>query len=366
MRIVHLLAPAPYGGLERVVEMLASGQRAAGHDVHVVVSISADPAEHPFVATLRQRQIPVHEIRGSAKAYRAEYRRLREILAQLAPEVLHSHGYRSDVIGGLAARGQRIARVSTAHGFTGGGMKDLLYEWIQRAGWRMHDAVIAVSQPLVVKLTAAGIRPPKLQLIPNGWGRGAAGLSRDEARRTLDLPLDTRLIGWVGRLSREKGADVMVDTVPYLAPGLTAVMVGDGPERAGLEARAAALGVADRIRWLGSVADAGRYFAAFDAFALTSRTEGTPIALFEAMAARVPIVATAVGGVPDVVTANEALLVRSEDPAAAGAALNQLFAVPAETAERAKAAAGRLEGKYGVEAWVRRHDEVYRAARAGR
>jgi glycosyltransferase involved in cell wall biosynthesis len=153
--------------------------------------------------------------------------------------------------------------------------------------------------------------------------------------------------------------------VAHLPVGVTLAMVGDGPERSGLEAWAAQRGVADRIRWLGAVPEAGRYLAAFDAFALSSRTEGTPIALFEAMAAHLPIVATAVGGVPDVVTDREAILVPSEDPVALGMGITRVFAEPA-TATRVAAAATRLEDQYGVAAWIRRHDDVYRAAIAAR
>jgi glycosyltransferase involved in cell wall biosynthesis len=204
-----------------------------------------------------------------------------------------------------------------------------------------------------------------VHLLPNGWGRGAPAFPRDEARQGLALPTGLRLVAWVGRLSREKGADVMIEAVPHLPEGVSLAMVGDGPERGVLEARAAQLGVSDRIRWLGAVPEAGRYLAAFDAFALSSRTEGTPIALFEAMAARLPIVATAVGGVPDVVTDREAILVPSEDPEALGLALARVFSEPA-TANRVAAAATRLDDQYGVSAWVERHDEVYRAAIAAR
>jgi glycosyltransferase involved in cell wall biosynthesis len=366
LRIIHLLAPAPFGGLERVVEMLAVAQRAAGHEVHVVVSIAPDPTDHPFVTTLRQREVPVIEIRGSARAYRHEYRQLKQVFARLQPDVVHTHGYRSDVLGWLGARGRPIALTSTAHGFTGGGgLKGRVYEWIQLSAWRAHQAVIAVSRPLVLKLTAAGIQADRVHLLPNGWGRGAELLSRQEARQALGLPVEATLVAWVGRLSREKGADVMIDAVPFLPAGVTLVMVGDGPERALLEPRTAQPGMAGRVIWQGMVPGSARYLAAFDAFALSSRTEGTPIALFEAMAARLPIVATAVGGVPDVVTAREAVLVPSEDPAALGAAITRIFEESA-TATRVDAAAARLEEEYGVEQWVRRHDEIYRTAIAAR
>src|SRR5204863_178583 len=124
-------------------------------------------------------------------------------------------------------------------------------------------------------------------------------------------------VGWVGRLRPEKGADVLLAALPLLADlPLVVSVVGEGRQRPQLQQSAARLGLGDRVRWLGNVAEAGRLFAGFDVFALSSRTEGTPIVLFEAMAARTPIVASAVGGVPDVVSPREALLIGADDPAA--------------------------------------------------
>ena len=147
-----------------------------------------------------------------------------------------------------------------------------------------------------------------------------------------------RSIGWVGRLTREKGADIFLEALALLPHrAWVASIVGEGRERAALEAQAARLGIADRVRWHGLVPDAAAIYPAFDAWVLSSRTEGTPIALFEAMAARVPAVVTTVGGVPDVVTPFEAILVRPEDPAALAAAIGNLLAEGDGAAARAEA-----------------------------
>jgi glycosyltransferase involved in cell wall biosynthesis len=168
-------------------------------------------------------------------------------------------------------------------------------------------------------------------------------------------------VGWVGRLGREKGADVLLDALA-LAPDLPLVasIVGAGREEAALRAQAEALGVADRVRWHGLIGEAGPLFSAFDAFVLSSRTEGTPIALFEAMEAGVPVVATAVGGVPDVVSPAEALLVPPEDPARLAEALRAVRGDPAAAAARARAAATRLREVFGADPWLDRYEEIYR------
>jgi glycosyltransferase involved in cell wall biosynthesis len=165
-------------------------------------------------------------------------------------------------------------------------------------------------------------------------------------------------------LSAEKAPDVLVEALRQLGDvPVTVSFVGAGPLRPALETRAAALQVADRIRWHGPVPGAGRLLRAFGAFALTSRTEGTPMALLEAMAAEVPIIAASVGGVPDVVSANEALLVPPEDPHAVAAALRDVLENPAAAQRRARAARERVEREFSLATWLGRYDAVYRAVR---
>jgi glycosyltransferase involved in cell wall biosynthesis len=205
----------------------------------------------------------------------------------------------------------------------------------------------------------------RIRLIPNGWA-GAPSLSRDAAREDLGLRPGDVVVGWVGRLSPEKGADILIAAASALPRDVVISFLGDGRERASLEAQAAALSVSDRVRWHGAVRDAGRLMAAFDVYVLSSRTEGTPIALFEAMSARVPAVVTAVGGVPDVVTDREAVLVPSEDPTALAAAIVSVLDGREASRLRADAAAHRLQQVYSADAWLDRYDELYHSVQPRR
>ena len=137
-------------------------------------------------------------------------------------------------------------------------------------------------------------------------------------------------------------------------------MIGDGPQRERLGVSSAGL----PVRWHGVVHAADRLFAGFDLFLLSSRTEGTPIVLFEAMRAGVPVVATKVGGVPDVVGPNEALLVEPDDPTALANAIRAVRERPEEAAQRANMAAQRLRDRYNAGRWVEEYERVYQAARA--
>lgn len=359
--ILHLLAPGEVGGLERVVQMLAAAQQRAGSQVTVAAVLDPGRSEHPLLEALRGVGVATRALVPPLRAYHRERRMVAELLQQVRPDVVHVHGYRADVIGAPVARRLGVATTSTVHGFTGGGWKNRLYERLQRRAFRRMDAVVAVSRPLHETLARDGIPSARLHLVPNAWAPDAAPLPRVAARRALGIGGDGVFrIGWVGRTSAEKGADVLIEALPALADVPLAVsIVGDGRERAGLEARAAVLGAADRIDWHGLVPDAGRHFSAFDAFVLSSRTEGTPIVLFEAMAAGVPVVATRVGGVPDVVSPAEALLVEPEAPRALAAAIRAVWRDPGAATTRAAAARERLASAFGPEAWVARYSDIY-------
>ena len=365
MQVVHILAPGPVGGLERVVTTLAAAQRASGSDVRVIAVLDEGAREPASLLALRDGGVPVDPVALPGRAYRLERRRLGEVLQRLGSRVLvHTHGYRADIQGGAVARRLGLATVTTVHGFTGGGPKNRLYEWLQRRAFRRFDAVVAVSKPLGEALVSAGVPSGRVHVIPNAAPPLGAVLNRADARRELGLPSDSFAIGWVGRLSLEKGPDILVEALALLPRDVAAVMIGDGRAGPALRRLAAGRRVGERIRWCGLVPDAGRLFRAFDCFVLSSRTEGTPIVLFEAMATDVPIVATAVGGVPDVVSDRDAVLVRPGDPQALARAVLDVRNDAAAAHARAAAAHHRLVDERGVAPWVVRYEAVYRRLHA--
>ena len=273
---------------------------------------------------------------------------------------MHTHGYRPDVLHSGVARRLGIPVVTTLHGFTSGGWKNWCYEWLQYRAFRRFDAVVAVSGQLVERLQRAGVPRSRIHAVPNACPQVAPPLDREAARRALGMPRDGFAVGWVGRLSNEKGPDVLVEAIPHLHDlPLSVSVVGNGVERVPLQGRAAALALNGRIRWHGVVLDAGRLFAAFDVFVLSSRSEGTPMVLFEAMAAGVPIVATRVGGVPDVVSPAEAVLVPPDDPVVLAAAIRGVYERPARAQQRARAARTRLERDFSAGPWLDRYEAIY-------
>lgn len=359
--VLHVLAPAREGGLERVVTMMSVGQRA--NPVHVAAVVEPSTADrHPFIVQLEELEVPVTRVVVRARSYLREYRSLSALVLHLQPGVVHTHGYRADVIGGAVARAHRVPTVSTVHGFTGGRRRDRLYQWIQSRALKRADAVIAVSAPLVKRLADDGVPRDKIHCIPNGFTPLVDTVTRAAARHRLGIRTDALVAGWVGRLSREKGADVMLDALAESDPRWHLSIIGEGDERDHLRQKAATLGIGNRIAWHGPIANAGSLLAAFDAFVLSSRAEGTPITLLEAMNAGVPIVATHVGGVPDVVSSSHALLVPTEQPRMIAQALSEVEREPSAATARSVRARERLLQSFSPVKWLNAIDAVYEAA----
>lgn len=361
MVILHLFAPAAIGGLERVVQTLTAGLHSQGHAVHVAAVVEdsdGDLGGGRFASQLTSG-IAVHTIAVPRHGYGRERTSVASLCRTLHPDVVHTHGYRPDVVDSGVARQAGIPVVSTVHGFTGGGWRMRIYERLQRLALRRCAAVVVVSHELARALVRSGVAGDRVHVIPNAWD-GAAPVSRAAARRALGLPSEAFVVGWVGRLSAEKGPDVLLEALPDLQDlDITVSMIGDGPLALSLRQERHFLGLDELVRMHGDVPEAGRLFTAFDVFVLSSRTEGTPIVLLEAMAAGVPIVATAVGGVLDLLGPDCAWLIGPDDPPQLATALRAVRAQPAVARVRSAAAYDRVRAEYRPEPWVQRYIGVY-------
>jgi glycosyltransferase involved in cell wall biosynthesis len=362
MRVLHVATPAAFGGLEQVLVSLASAQRAQGEDVHVA-TLSAEPESRPLLDRLERCDVTTHAGTASGREYRRQRSQIEQLARTLRPDVVHTHGYRADVVAAVAGRRAGAAAVTTLHGFTGGDLKNRCYEWLQRRTIRECDGVVAVSGVMAEQLKRAGVPADRLHVIPNVLPPPGPRLFRGAARRCLGIGLESWVIGWVGRLSREKGLDLLLEALA-LHPDrdITLAVLGDGPERARLELQAHHLGLQGRIIWCGAVVGADRFFSAFDLLVLSSRTEGSPIVLLEAMSACIPVVATSVGGIPETVTPATALLVPPEEPVELAGAIRCVRRDPGAAARRSLRAHVRSARRSDPSRWAASYSEAYRAA----
>jgi glycosyltransferase involved in cell wall biosynthesis len=239
---------------------------------------------------------------------------------------------------------------------------------LQRLAHRMATHVTAVSEAVADTVVALGVPRARVTVIPNGVDVGRfpdpAG-SRGAASGVAGIPV----IGSVGCLAPRKDYATLLEALAELQArgrAFRAMLVGDGPERAALESRARALGVEGRVGWLGEREAVENLLACMDVFVLSSREEGIPNALLEAMAAGRPAVATAVGGTPEVLESGvTGWLVPPGSPRALADAIGQVLDDPGEASRRGAAARRAVEDRRSIVAMARRHEEFYERALQG-
>lgn len=285
-------------------------------------------------------------------------RQLRVRLRTLERPVLHTVGYKAHLHALAAARG--LARtVTTMHGWlVRPELKERLYEWIEVCALRHDDAVICLSAFYEQQLLRAGVSPARLHRIPTGLDPARLP-PRETAERWASGPFTVALIG---RLSWEKNHDLLLRAVARLQSrggALRVLLAGEGPERAAIERRIQALRLSERVQLIGYAAMSA-VMPAVHAVVLCSRIENLPLSLLEAMAWARPVVATSVGGVPDVVEEGRTgYLIPDNDEEALAERIHRLAADPALARRLGSAGRERVEREFGMARCVDRHVALY-------
>lgn len=364
MRISHVVENLNRGGLERVVIDLARAQAAAGHDCQVVCLFEAGS----LARELEDAGVPVV---ACAKRDGADLRatlRMRRAFASQRTEVLHSHNGIAHYYATLAALGLGVGRVvNTRHGM-GCVNPQSRREWLFRQAMRRTDLAVAVSEAAGRRLVELGSAPArKLRIIPNGIHTGPfrerTDADRERLARSLGLPPGTPLVGFVGRLNWAKDLEAMVAAFALVharRADAALVLVGEGEERAAVEAAIGRAGIGHRVFLLGDRSDVAELLPAFSMFAMSSVSEGYSIALLEACACALPIVATSVGGNAEIVADGlSGFVVPERDPKALSAGILRLLEDPGRAAEMGRAGRAWLLANATFEAMAAKYQAAY-------
>lgn len=372
---VLLVVESSGGGTGRHVLDLAEGLGDRGCDVHVVYSTGrADRMFLDRIATLKD--LPATGLPMRTSIHPADLsvaRRLRRYVRQHGPfDVIHGHSSKGGALARLAALGSDADAFYTLHGLImmDPGLarwKRAVYLSIELALGLRTRGIIAVSPEEARAAVRLGLGRSRVLTIPNGVG-AIDFTPRDRARRAMGAGDGDLLIGFVGRLVDQKAPHVLIGAFASAAarlPNARLVMVGDGPLRPAMEELARQRGVGDRVLWLGE-RDARTIMAGLDLFALSSRKEGLPYVVLEAMAAGLPIVATAASGVEILVRPGEnGVVVPTDDAAAFAEALVHVAIDDARRGAMGRASLRRVE-EFTVDAMVDRTLEAYLQRRAPR
>jgi glycosyltransferase involved in cell wall biosynthesis len=334
--------------MEHFVVRLAHAQRQMGHDARIV-AIKTGPL-------LRQADalgVPAQVLHRSGKQDRIL--RGAMTMARARPDVIHAHNTTSlhYAVLGKVVSGARL--VFTDHAQINRVPRD--FEWY------LTDAAVAVSRDTARKSTANSVIPEVL-VVHNGIEPSRVGRPRVEVRAELGLGAGPVAVH-VARFVPLKAQDTIVRAVARLKArggALTVLFVGDGEELERVRLLAGELGLSDRdVRFLGFRTDVADILGAADIFLLPSRTEGFPLSLLEAMARRLPVVVTPVGGIPELCTEGEhALFVPVDDPEALSVAMERLAGDPALQKKLGDAGYARTLAEFSFEGMTRRYEELYR------
>ena len=364
MEIVHVVENLDRGGLERTVVDLIASQRDAGHECRVICL---------FKLGLLARELLASGVRVDACGKRPgldlrALRRARALIRQSPDAVIHTHNAMAHYYAVLASLGLPVkCRINTRHGM-GGRTRSGRQEWLYRQSLRGTDYAVAVCEAARQRFAADGMRPRRALLsVPNGIRlerfRPADDVARQSLVAELGLPTGSRIIGTVGRLQPVKDHALLLRAfakVRVQVPEAALVIVGDGPLRAALEAQAEQAGLSDALRFMGDRHDVPRLLTGMEVFALTSTSEGYSVALLEACASSLPIVATDVGGNREIVRHGiNGRLVPSGDTAAIAIALIALLRGGEQAAAMGRAGYAWAQAEASFRTMAERYHGLY-------
>lgn len=355
--IVHVVNSVEHGGAERVVLDLAGAQHGRLGRCEVICLHGRGALEEEFA----RRGIPVTLIATPACGAWTTAWQLAGLLQARRPRVVHAHNVAPQIAVALGRRMRRWGDVDTRLVYTEHGrLADARHRilWLRRRLGRDYHAVVGVSEDVRRQLLSLGIgRPDRTRTITNG-----VDLSRFPKRPTV-VATEGHHVVTIGRLSQIKGQDILLKAVALARPrlgALTVTLVGDGPTRPALEAQVAALGLEGVVRLTGARQDVRGLLAAADLFVLPSRSEGVSLALLEAMATGLPIVATAVGGTVEVTGPGRGgRLVPAESPEAMAQAMVELLGNRELMAAEGEAARHRVEEAFSLDRTLAAYAECY-------
>ncbi len=337
------------------------------------------PGDHnppsDFVTAARAAGLEIEIIRERRRVDLSVIPALRGIVESRSPDVVVTNSVKSHFLMWRSGLWRKRPWVAFHHGYTDTDRKMRLYNRLDRWSLPHADRLVTVCRAFAQELAdSTGVSMEKISVQHNSIHRqSSAGPADVEAlRKRLGIGDDDRVVLSVGRLSREKGHFDLLEGFKRLRAtklelSLKLIIVGDGPERSRLEAAAESFGCKDRVIFAGQVGDVQPFYTIADVFALPSHSEGSPNVLLEAMAANLAVVATAVGGVPEMVENNEsALLVPPNDPRAIAAAIARLLSDTDLTQRLAKRAAALVDSRFTPESYTRSLVEIYSRVIEGR
>lgn len=366
MKILHVIDSGGLYGAETMLLGLVREQRRMGIDASILSLGNVGQGEKAFELAARQRGLPVQTLRIRSGFNLAGALAIIRRVRKQAIDIIHSHGYKGNILLGLVPRPCRVPVVSTLHGWTAATFPSRLamYQWLDRRMLTRLDSIVSVSEFSRHDQRLHNVPATKLTIIENGLDLGvlpeivATSISGRFTKKDREF-----VIGAVGRLAPEKGFGFLIEALKLVltsCPGVRASILGEGPDRAILQHQIDDAGLHGLVELTGYQSDTIRWMQKFDVFVLSSVTEGLPMTVLEAMYVRIPIVATKVGGVPEALDQGMGgVLVEPASPSALAVALERIYHGEVNVQSMVEYSYQRLFEKYTSGRMAARYSEVY-------
>jgi glycosyltransferase involved in cell wall biosynthesis len=382
LRVLRVFSRLNIGGPSVHVILLSAGLRPLGYETRLVVGRES-PREGNMLALAAEKNVVCEAMAGLGReiAPLSDLRALvglHRLMRAWRPAIVHTHTAKAGVLGRLAARSAGVPTVvHTYHGHVLRGYfspaKTALFRQLETRLAHAADALVAVSESVKQDLVALGIAPAeKVRVIPLGLDLShlAADLPRGALRREAGIPDASPLVGMVGRLVPIKDVPTFLRAariVRETRPEARFALVGDGEERPALESLCRELDLDGKVTFFGWRRDLAAVYGDLDVVVNASRNEGTPVALIEALAAAKPVVATRVGGTPDLLGEGErGRLVPPAEPEALARAVLETLEESEAARRRAQAGREHVLARHSSDRLVRDVDALYRELRAAK
>lgn len=373
MKILHIVDSEGYYGAEVMIVTLALEQLKQGD--HPIVCGTVRPGQEESEIVIRARAVGLQSVTLSLSGdYWHQSGEIYDYARSCAVELIHSHGYRPGILLGLQSGNSKVTKIRTLHGWThvSAFSKMAIYSLFDALLLRRQDAVVVVSNQMrdlpllrlvprrLISYIANGI--PVVASIP----KTIDDLGDEKWRQ---LCRDCFVIGSIGRLSAEKAqADMLYAVARLHNKGLkiALIIIGEGDERQRLEQLAVELGIEGYVHLPGYKEDAASYMPLFDLFCLSSRTEGLPMTLLEAMRQKIPVLSTNVGAIPELLTDGRGYLISPGDIDEMSTTIKSVIEVPDQARIATEVAYDLFNNNYNSEIMADRYKEIYCSAMAAR
>jgi len=360
VKVLQLISSGGYYGAENMLLNLCASQEQSGCQNSLLLFYNVHVPNVEFYERARRRGLSVRMVHCKGRADWRAVRQIEEYIQEDAVDLVHTHGYKADLYGYLAAWRCHKPVVATCHNWVGGTAALGIYNHLDRMVLKKFNALAAVSDAVAHRLLAFGVPTEKIKTIANG-------IDVTAFERAQPLPLlkaeDGTVVGIVARLDLQKGFEYLLRAARDLCkttPDLKIVIVGEGPDREKIEEMIEQYGLQSNVILAGQQSNMPAVYAAMDIFVLPSLNEGLPMTVLEAMAASKPVIASRVGAIPSVIKDGEnGLLVAAKDSEGLRNAIANLLSDPERRRRLGDQAHAWVSQNYTSEAMALKYREMY-------